>query len=110
MNSPTPAAARIALTKASATGLRSTLAIPGRASSSEEICDPPSSAGIGRAAPALKVAPSYYPPPGPSRIPLPLIAHPQGETAPRQVGEAASASIDPPRVQPARQIRREPVA
>src|SRR3989454_5107334 len=58
VNSPTPAAARIAFTKASATGLRSTLAIPGRASSSEEICDPPSSADIERAAPALKVAPS----------------------------------------------------
>src|ERR1043166_1377197 len=47
VNSPTPAAARIALTKASATGLRRTLAMPGRASSSEEICDPPSSAGGG---------------------------------------------------------------
>src|SRR5438093_5676393 len=68
MNSPTPAAARIALTKASATGLRSTLAIPGRASSSEEICDPPSSAGIEHAAPALKVAPSYIGPTRPSRI------------------------------------------
>src|SRR5256714_5303277 len=68
VNSPTPAAARIALTKASATGLRSTLAIPGRASSSEEICDPPSSADIERAAPALKVAPSYIGPTGPSRI------------------------------------------
>src|SRR6059036_2781310 len=70
MNSPTPAAARIALTKASATGLRSTLAIPGRASSSEEICDPPSSAGGGieHAAPALKVAPSYIGPTRPSRI------------------------------------------
>src|SRR5437667_286035 len=57
----------------SATGLRRTLAIPGRASSSEEICDPPSSAGGGgggieQAAPALKVAPSYIPPWGPSRI------------------------------------------
>src|SRR3989449_4746957 len=70
VNSPTPAAARIALTKASATGLRSTLAIPGRASSSEEICDPPSSAGGGieHAAPALKVAPSYIGPTRPSRI------------------------------------------
>src|SRR5207249_4767887 len=68
MNSPTPAAARIALTKASATGLRSTLAIPGRASSSEEICDPPSSAGIEHAAPTLKVAPSYIGPTRPSRI------------------------------------------
>src|SRR2546425_11307895 len=70
VNSPSPAAARIALTKASATGLRSTLAIPGRASSSEEICDPPSSAGGGmeHAAPALKVAPSYIGPTGPSRI------------------------------------------
>src|SRR5213593_3191370 len=68
VNSPTPAAARIALTKASATGLRSTLAIPGRASSSEEICDPPSSADIERAAPALKVAPSYIGPTRPSRI------------------------------------------
>src|SRR5256886_1275189 len=68
VNSPTPAAARIALTKASATGLRSTLAIPGRASSSEEICDPPSSADIEHAAPALKVAPSYIGPTGPSRI------------------------------------------
>src|SRR2546428_13407940 len=70
MNSPTPAAARIALTKASATGLRSTLAIPGRASSSEEICDPPSSAGGGieHAAPALKVAPSYIGPTRPSRL------------------------------------------
>src|SRR5439155_12737311 len=68
VNSPTPAAARIALTKASATGLRSTLAIPGRASSSEEICDPPSSADIENAAPALKVAPSYIGPTGPSRI------------------------------------------
>src|SRR5437879_2589651 len=68
VNSPTPAAARIAFTKASATGLRSTLAIPGRASSSEEICDPPSSADIERAAPALKVAPSYIGPTRPSRI------------------------------------------
>src|SRR5881397_4338744 len=70
MNSPTPAAARIALTKASATGLRSTLAIPGRASSSEEICDPPSSAGGGieHAAPALRVAPSYIGPTRPSSI------------------------------------------
>src|SRR5437763_5376845 len=68
VNSPTPAAARIAFTKASATGLRSTLAIPGRASSSEEICDPPSSADIDRAAPALKVAPSYIGPTRPSRI------------------------------------------
>src|SRR2546423_11724779 len=68
VNSPTPAAARIALTKASATGLRSTLAIPGRASSSEEICDPPSSAGIEHAAPALRVAPSYIGPTRPSRI------------------------------------------
>src|SRR5207245_7407429 len=47
--------------------------MPGRASSSEEICDPPSSAGGGgggieHAAPALKVAPSYIPPWGPSRI------------------------------------------
>src|SRR6266700_4301663 len=68
--SPMPAAPRIALTSASATGLRSTLAIPGRASSSEEICDPPSSAGGGieHAAPALKVAPSYIPPFRPSRI------------------------------------------
>src|SRR2546422_1465942 len=66
--SPTPAAARIAWTKGSATGLRSTLAIPGRASSSEEICDPPSSADIEHAAPALKVAPSYIGPTGPSRI------------------------------------------
>src|SRR2546422_864880 len=68
VNSPTPAAARIAFTKASATGLRSTLAIPGRASSSEEICDPPSSAGMEHAAPALKVAPSYIGPTRPSRI------------------------------------------
>src|SRR5438093_12071677 len=68
VNSPTPAAARIAFTKASATGLRSTLAIPGRASSSEEICDPPSSADIELAAPALKVAPSYIGPTTPSRI------------------------------------------
>src|SRR5207302_9220444 len=68
VNSPTPAAARIAFTKASATGLRSTLAIPGRASSSEEICDPPSSADIELAAPALKVAPSYIGPTRPSRI------------------------------------------
>src|SRR6059036_1038736 len=68
VNSPTPAAARIAFTKASATGLRSTLAIPGRASSSEEICDPPSSAGIEHAAPTLKVAPSYIGPTRPSRI------------------------------------------
>src|SRR5207247_2233368 len=67
-NSPSPAAARIALTMASATGLRSTLAIPGRASSSEEICDPPSSAGMERAALTLKVAPSYNPPSRPSRI------------------------------------------
>src|SRR3989449_8734881 len=68
VTSPTPAAARIAFTKAWATGLRSTLAIPGRASSSEEICDPPSSADIERAAPALKVAPSYIGPTRPSRI------------------------------------------
>src|SRR3989449_5050119 len=68
VNSPPPAAARIAFTKASATGLRSTLAIPGRASSSEEICDPPSSADIELAAPALKVAPSYIGPTTPSRI------------------------------------------
>src|SRR5205807_6272309 len=70
VNSPNPAAPRIALTKASATGLRSTLAMPGRASSSEEICDPPSSAGGGieHAAPALKVAPSYIDPSGASRI------------------------------------------
>src|SRR5205809_3993328 len=54
VNSPTPAAARIAFTKASATGLRSTLAIPGRVSSSEEICDPPSSADIELAAPGAK--------------------------------------------------------
>src|SRR5437899_10594784 len=68
VNSPTPAAARIALTKASATGLRSTLAIPGRASSSEEICDPPSSADVAHAYPGLKVAPSYIGPTGPSRM------------------------------------------
>src|SRR5207247_8724034 len=68
VNSPTPAAARIAFTKASATGLRRTRAIPGRASSSEEICDPPSSADIELAAPALKVAPSYIGPTRPSRI------------------------------------------
>src|SRR5439155_2400848 len=67
-NSPIPAAARIALTSASATGLRSTLAMPGRASSSEESCDPPSSAGIEHAAPALKVAASYNSPSGASRI------------------------------------------
>src|SRR5438552_5937763 len=42
--------------------------IPGRASSSEEICDPPSSAGIEHAAPTLKVAPSYIGPTRPSRI------------------------------------------
>src|SRR5437764_2430028 len=44
--------------------------MPGRASSSEEICDPPSSAGGGMeyAAPALKVAPSYIDPSGASRI------------------------------------------
>src|SRR5207245_1863793 len=95
-----PAAARIALTSASATGLRRTLAIPGRASSSEESCDPPSSAGIGSAAPVLKVAPSYYPPPGPSRIPLPLIAPPQREAAARQVGKAPIPGVDPPRVHP----------
>src|SRR2546427_12789286 len=72
-----PAAARIALTRASATGLRSTLAMPGRASSSEESCDPPSSAGIEQAAPALKVAASYNPPSGASRILAPG-AGPQG--------------------------------
>src|SRR5947209_14472882 len=72
-----PAAARIALTSASATGLRSTLAMPGRASSSEESCDPPSSAGIEQAAPALKVAASYNPPSGASRILAPG-ASPQG--------------------------------
>src|SRR2546425_859015 len=67
-NGPPPPAARIAFTRASARGLRSTLAIPGRASSSEEICAPPSSADIERAAPALKVAPSYIGPTRPSRI------------------------------------------
>src|SRR3989441_3718382 len=72
-----PAAPRIALTSASATGLRSTLAMPGRASSSEESCDPPSSAGIEHAAPALKVAASYNPPSGASRI-LARGAGPQG--------------------------------
>src|SRR3989441_3834665 len=72
-----PAAPRIALTSASATGLRSTLAMPGRASSSEESCDPPSSAGIEQAAPALKVAASYNPPSGASRILAPG-AGPQG--------------------------------
>src|SRR2546425_6354864 len=68
VHSATPAAARIAFTKAAAPGLRSPLGIPGRASSSEEICDPPSSADIERAAPALKVAPSYIGPTRPSRI------------------------------------------
>src|SRR5256885_1330048 len=68
VNSPTPAAARIAFPRAWARGLRSTLAFRGRASSSEEICDPPSSADIERAAPALKVAPSYIGPTRPSRI------------------------------------------
>src|SRR5438552_17961765 len=72
-----PAAPRIALTSASATGLRSTLAMPGRASSSEESCDPPSSAGIEHAAPALKVAASYNPPSGAPRILAPG-AGPQG--------------------------------
>src|SRR2546422_5614129 len=72
-----PAAARMALTSASATGLRSTLAMPGRASSSEESCDPPSSAGIEHAAPALKVAASYNPLSGASRILAPG-AGPQG--------------------------------
>src|SRR5207245_9507838 len=76
-NSPIPAAARIAWTSGSATGLRSTLAMPGRASSSEESCDPPSSAGIEHAAPALKVAASYNPPSGASRILAPG-AGPQG--------------------------------
>src|SRR3989475_9403313 len=42
--------------------------MPGRASSSEESCDPPSSAGIEHAAPALKVAASYNSPSGASRI------------------------------------------
>src|SRR2546426_129394 len=42
--------------------------MPGRDSSSDEICDPPSSAGIEGAAPVLKVAPSYTAPPGASRI------------------------------------------
>src|SRR5437016_8503003 len=72
-----PAAARIALTSASATGFRSTLAMPGRASSSEESCDPPSSAGIERHRPALKVAASYNSPSGASRILAPG-AGPQG--------------------------------
>src|SRR3989454_12666813 len=51
--------------------------MPGRASSSEESCDPPSSAGIEHAAPALKVAASYNPPSGASRILAPG-AGPQG--------------------------------
>src|SRR5207247_8828575 len=36
----------MALMSASATGLRSTLAMPGKASSSDEIWEPPSSAGM----------------------------------------------------------------
>src|SRR6266540_3380406 len=36
----------MALISASATGLRSTLAMPGKASSSDEIWEPPSSAGM----------------------------------------------------------------
>src|SRR5947208_3500350 len=51
--------------------------MPGRASSSEESCDPPSSAGIEHAAPALKVAASYNSPSGASRILAPG-AGPQG--------------------------------
>src|SRR2546425_3495490 len=51
--------------------------MPGRASSSEESCDPPSSAGIEHAAPALKVAASYNSPSGASRILAPS-AGPQG--------------------------------
>src|SRR5438270_189803 len=49
---------------ASATGLRSTLAMPGRASSNDEICEPPSSAGMKG---VVKVAASYTPPAGASR-------------------------------------------
>src|SRR2546422_1517279 len=51
--------------------------MPGRASSSEGRCAPPSSAGIEHAAPALKVAASYTPPSGASRILAPG-AGPQG--------------------------------
>src|SRR5207247_3733288 len=76
--------ARMARTRASATGLRRTLAIPGRVSSSDEICDPPSSAGIGTAAPRLKVAPSYNAPSGASRIVLRSLGAPEArEGAPR---------------------------
>src|SRR5258708_34261779 len=67
LNAPSPTAPRIALINGSATGLRRTLAIPGRVSSNEEICDPPSSAGTEAAAPRLKVAASYTPPARPSR-------------------------------------------
>ncbi len=43
LNSDSRAAERMMLLSASATGLRSTLAIPGNVSSRVEICEPPSS-------------------------------------------------------------------
>src|SRR5437660_2739366 len=113
VNSPTPAAARIALMRASATGLRRTLAIPGRASSSEEICDPPSSAGIDHAAPTLKVAPSYYPPPGNVKnsdaacLSLVLVPQQYREAGARYVAATGRRQINPAVVEPGGQMRRE---